>query len=523
MLLFNRSKRTESVNAKQDTGSKQKQTKRKLYNWHIWLGFNFAFLTMLLLATGTIATVSNEIDWLFKSQMRVVPGEKQVSWGDMEASVKGYIDPTHTLTGLAQSEGNWFAYKATVAKTNRIPYYVYVNQWTGEVMGQSSGLTVQRFFRDLHRYFFTPSIIGLPLVTMLAGVLSVSLYSGLKTTGRLRKAAFRLRFNKDPRIFLSDLHKVSGIWSMWFIALIVVTAFWYFIEFGFAIGKVRFEPPRPGLSAERIQELNDIMPILSADDIIARASEAFPNWRPASISYPLVPRQAITVLGYTGDFLVRSRANRVFLDPVSGAIIKVQKSKDINTVAYINEMADPLHFGNFGNLPTKLIWFVFGVLLTGLSVTGVMMTYKRLRKVHISRAQLKTFPILLLPIIAGFFYVNRYMGVELKGEVVSEYAHSYGEFNIVTTLEHVTESGNYLVRVVVSHANALPIIGSVDVTDNNDNTEDTDKPLSLRQMTFSNNTVFIGTLPDKSLWLDEAMRLSITFNSGNKAEFDLKS
>jgi uncharacterized iron-regulated membrane protein len=39
--------------------------------------------------------------------------------------------------------------------------------------------------------------------------------------------------------------------------------------------------------------------------------------------------------------------------------------------------ADPLHFGNFGGLATKLVWVVFGLLLTGLCVTGVVIFTKR--------------------------------------------------------------------------------------------------------------------------------------------------
>jgi uncharacterized iron-regulated membrane protein len=37
----------------------------------------------------------------------------------------------------------------------------------------------------------------------------------------------------------------------------------------------------------------------------------------------------------------------------------------------ISEMADPLHFGTFGGWPVRWLWFVSGVLLTTLSVTGV--------------------------------------------------------------------------------------------------------------------------------------------------------
>ena len=39
-----------------------------------------------------------------------------------------------------------------------------------------------------------------------------------------------------------------------------------------------------------------------------------------------------------------------------------------------------LHFGTLGGLPTKILWFLFGAILTALSVTGVLIYSQRLAK-----------------------------------------------------------------------------------------------------------------------------------------------
>lgn len=46
----------------------------------------------------------------------------------------------------------------------------------------------------------------------------------------------------------------------------------------------------------------------------------------------------------------------------------------------ISEAADPLHFGTWGGLATKLLWFVFGLALTGVSVSGVAIYGLRLMR-----------------------------------------------------------------------------------------------------------------------------------------------
>ena len=55
----------------------------------------------------------------------------------------------------------------------------------------------------------------------------------------------------------------------------------------------------------------------------------------------------------------------------TGKVMLVTDATDLNAHQRISEMADPLHFGTFGGYWTKIPWFLFGLLMTALSVSGV--------------------------------------------------------------------------------------------------------------------------------------------------------
>ena len=395
--------RAHSIGVKKANKSK----KRKRYELHAWLGFHLALIMSVVLLTGTIATISNEIDWLIYPEMRVSPDGSRVSWGDMENAVKTRA-PDDRLNAIVSGAGDHFAYRATLFPEDGGWYFLHINQWTGEVTGRTHPLTVQRFFRDLHRYLFMPSVFGLPIVASMAFVLLLSLYTGWRTVGRLTTAATRLRRDRGIRVFIGDLHKSSGVWAIWFMILMIVTGTWYLAEFVAPAFGSRFEPARPVLSETRLSELDGTQERLPVDTLVAIARKQIPDWTPTDVYYPSRDNMPVSVLGATDDFLIRPRANRVFIDPYSGEVLLAQKSSEISWVAYVNEMADPLHFGFFGGLATKLIWFVFGLMLTGLSVTGVWLTYKRLRTVAVSKTQFATMPILMLAMISFYFYVQRF-------------------------------------------------------------------------------------------------------------------
>ena len=84
----------------------------------------------------------------------------------------------------------------------------------------------------------------------------------------------------------------------------------------------------------------------------------------------------IVVIGQAGDLLLRDRANRIYLDS-AGNVMGSQSSADLAALAYLTDMADPLHFGNFSGLTVKLIYALFGSGLCILVAGGMRMHWLR--------------------------------------------------------------------------------------------------------------------------------------------------
>lgn len=428
MSMTSISKRQKDRLTKVDTSKpaqpkKPKSKRRKLYDLHTWVGFHLALIMFVVLFTGTVATVSNEIDWLIQDDMRVSPSEaivpgETVSWSEMEAAIYDYA-PDVTIGSIYKVAGPHFAYRARVKDEFGANMFIHVNQWTGEVTGETHPMTVQRVFRDLHRYLFMPNVIGLPIVTSMAFILAISLYTGLKTSRNWKTLMFRVRTDKGTRIMVGDAHKAAGLWSIWFFVVMIVTGVWYLIEFGVAIGsRLSTDPPPVAATTVAVAEAPpEIKPptiqFKPMGDLITIAGEAYPALKPATVFMPNSPGGQAGVQGHIGNPLIRVRANNVRIDAETGEVVRVNKSEDMSAYRYINEMADPLHFGFFGGLPTKLIWFVFGVLMTGLSATGVWLTWKRLRTKAPTKAQFATVPVMLLSMFFFLGWYDRQQGPDI--------------------------------------------------------------------------------------------------------------
>ncbi len=351
---------------------------------HAWAGLKLSIFLVFILATGTLATLAYEIDWLIRPALRIAPRpEAPPRWGAMLENARETLPRGGSIGQLALGEEPFMAASATRFDATERPSFVYLDPATGEVTGTGSWVTVHRILRQAHRHLMLPTRVGVPIVSSLALLLLASMVSGLVTyrrfwTGLLRRPRTRkgLPVLRDRR-FMGDAHRLAGLWSLPLLLVMIATGLWYLAE---SLGAAAPPPAAQQRARTLLADAPAAPPVSGAmlDALVARARAAIPGLEVRAIRLPRRPGESLVVSGQASAWLVRDRANAVHFDPASGRLLAVSRGEELNLHQRISEAADPLHFGTFGGLAMKLLWFVLGLLLTGLAVSGVMITSLRL-------------------------------------------------------------------------------------------------------------------------------------------------
>ncbi|MEM7509338.1 MAG: PepSY-associated TM helix domain-containing protein [Bacteroidota bacterium] len=353
-----------------------KMNKKAFFAVHSWIGIKLSILFFIVCFSGTMATISTEMDWLFFPGTRVEVKETFAPRNPIVAAIKEQY-PEGKITLWSRLE---VPYAADMVYVNLNGYriYVFVNQHTGEIQG-STPLTFRRFFRDLHYFLFIPFQIGHFTVLIFAFLLFFSLSTALIFYKQWWKKFTDLKKGKGSVVLFRSLHRTVGLWSIPFVLLFSLTGIWYFLERTNTanISKIaNTRSPQLEVPMDSTQ-FKTISYDIDYDRAIEVAQEAIPGLQVNTISAPFKDDGTIYLTGKSHVSLVRDRANRVYLHPLTYEVLKVQRAEEISTTTWLNDIADPLHFGFWGGLATKLIWLLAGLSISGLVLTGIWISLKR--------------------------------------------------------------------------------------------------------------------------------------------------
>ncbi|HKY19641.1 MAG TPA: PepSY-associated TM helix domain-containing protein [Vicinamibacterales bacterium] len=350
--------------------------RRRWFEVHSWIGVATGLLLFVVCWSGTTAVLSYEIDWLLDARLRVEPARagETASWGALYQTVRR-VHPDAVQVVLHSPPYRCSAAFADVELPGERIARVYLDPYNADYRGSAGRLNVQRFFRDLHMALFDVgnAFGGYWIVGAFSVVLFVSTMTPLMFYRRWwRSFLLPSRRPRGSHALWSELHKMAGVWGLLFSLLIALTGFWYLMEWADPIAY----PETPQFASSSPVELTPT----DLDTLVRRAATQWPNLEIRSVGLPEGSHWGgvVSLDGQAEAVLVRDRSNRLFLDPETGATRFMQRADELPWPARWIDTADPLHFGNFAGLGIKAVWFVFGLLLSGMSLTGTYLHARRL-------------------------------------------------------------------------------------------------------------------------------------------------
>ncbi|MEM1214918.1 MAG: PepSY-associated TM helix domain-containing protein [Bacteroidota bacterium] len=397
-----------------------KINKKVFFKIHSWIGIKLSILFFIVCLSGTIATISHELDWLFNPDIRAEIQPDYASKNTMVQAVKTHY-PTGKITFWRGAVAPYLC-DVVYLQENGQRKYVFVNPYTGKVQGETT-LTIQRYFRDLHYYLFIPFQVGHFTVLFFGFLLFISTVTALVFYKKWWRKLFDLKTGKGPVVLFRSLHRLVGIWSIPLTILFSITGMWYFLErANVASISDTANTKAPKIAAVDLDStaFSHLSYTIDYDSAARVAQRAIPGLKVEDMFPPRKATSPLYLSGRSDVALVRKRANRVYLHPTTYAVIKVQKAEQIQTVTWLNEIADPLHFGYFGGLLTKIIWFFGGLGISFLVGTGIWISLKRkVRNARQAKAQRlgkwKYVNALVVLLMFGFMYSTLFERYAVQG------------------------------------------------------------------------------------------------------------
>jgi uncharacterized iron-regulated membrane protein len=256
----------------------------------------------------------------------------------------------------------------------------YADLVSGELLGGTDPTkTFTGFLLDLHSQWFLGPI-GELIGALIALLVLLSLISGLVVYAPyVKRIAFGvLRRGRGPRLLQLDLHNFIGAVVLGWALVVTLTGFllgfssvvigiWQMSE----LGHLRE-------FAARMAPVDIHNPPADIDRVFAAAqAAAAPGWHVQSVIFPgtdfSTPRHYTVLLGGSKG-LDERMFGVVIVDAATGEVALTPK-----VPAYLKaiSLSQPLHFGDYGGLPLKILWTICTWLTLLITANGAWLWWDR--------------------------------------------------------------------------------------------------------------------------------------------------
>lgn len=370
----------------------------RLYDAHSWVGISLGLFLFVVCFTGSLAMFHNEL----------------LSWEDPARRLPISSEPV----SVDQLTRDWASkYPATEIDfvsvfypSKREPYFLgrlnhepsdgertfLERRWhtaTGAVLPER-GDGLATWILDFHRDLMWPAAIGgrqigRAIVGIAGIIMLLSIVTGIVTHRKILREIFTLRNRRSIRVKWKDSHNVLGTWTLPFSIVMAFTGAWLGVVVlllpltGVLVFKGDTEkviqvvaPPGEGRTGTAADGLSfDELADRPHSKTGAKLAGVFvSNWGDAAAVYTLNYLPLDTLRYFEVENL-----------NVQGELLPLDGLNEPMVATRVLAAISPLHYGTYGGLALKYLYFVLGVALSVMIAMGNMVWIER--RWHTSEGQ----------------------------------------------------------------------------------------------------------------------------------------
>jgi uncharacterized iron-regulated membrane protein len=344
---------------------------KRIYSWHHWCGLIVGFFLLVMSISGAILVFSEEMEEAADHKWMLVENPGGQYKYDASFALIRQKYPDWEIRIYPQAGPN----KAIIydLRKKELRKKIYAHPLNGKILHKSDRAhkAFERQLLLLHYTWFAGTT-GKIFVFLIGVLFLISLVTGLYVYRKaiIKTLTFKVRLNrKTTRSLHSSLHRIVGVWSLVFNLLIVATG----LALSGQIALTALKATKPGVGASESS-----IPLI--DKNRAFIAQQFSNFeihlirsRPGSSSVQFSGR-------YQDDpFYYGNYYSYFILNGETQEIEKKQVLRELPLSQRLLAFSGPLHFGTYGGIWVKLLYFLFGLTPGLLSITGFVVWRKKSR------------------------------------------------------------------------------------------------------------------------------------------------
>lgn len=363
----------------------------KAWAWtHKWTSLICTVFMLLLCLTGLPLIFGHEINHWLGKEVEAPPlpvGTPYVSLDDVLASAQAlYPERVPQYMFREEDEQNsWTISLGITATSDEDTKFVTVDARTTAVLQEpvfNEGFMYVMYKLHVDLFAGLPGMLFLGLMGLflvIAIISGVVLYAPF-----MRRLDFgEIRHQRGPKLNRLDVHNFLGIVVLVWALVVAVTGvinawaelvvkYWQFDQMSEMTAPYQGLPPPKQLGS--LQDAVDV----------ARSVE--PNMQLAFIAFPGTGFSSPHHFGVfmRGETPITARLLKPVL--IDAQTSKLTDSRDLPWYLTTLLVSQPLHFGDYGGMPLKIIWFILDVFTIIVLWTGLMLWWKK-RKQYVPDIQ----------------------------------------------------------------------------------------------------------------------------------------